>query len=195
MSKKKDADEAEVKGKGGGKMKLLIGAVVLIGLGAGGAYGAVAMGYLGPQHEAESGPDVPRLVAKGEEDPYAVAGDGKDAVAAVHGEGGSEYRTAYYSFEEGFTSNLKDSPGLVQVSLAASTRHDGRVIQWLEMHELAVRSAILVELANTVEDDVYTVAGKQRMQERLTDAINAVLEEQEGFGGVEAVHFRTFLVQ
>lgn len=195
MSKKKEKDDAEDSGKGGGKMKLLIGALLLMGMGAGGAYGAVAMGYLGPNHEGESGPDVPRLVSKGEVDPYAVAGEGEGEAAAVHGEGGSEYRTAYYSFEEGFTSNLKDSPGLVQVSLAASTRHDGRVIQWLEMHELAVRSAILVELANTVEDDVYTVDGKQRMQERLTQAINAVLEEQEGFGGVENVHFRTFLVQ
>lgn len=195
MSKKKDTDDAEEKGKGGGKMKLIIGAVLLIGMGAGGAYGAVAMGYLGPQHEEESGPDVPQLVAKGEVDPYSAGGEAEGETAAVHGEGGSEYRTVYYSFEEGFTSNLKDSPGLVQVSLAASTRHDGRVIQWLEMHELAVRSAILVELANTVEDDVYTVEGKQRMQERLTAAINAVLEEQEGFGGVDAVHFRTFLVQ
>lgn len=195
MSKKKETDDAEDKGKGGGKMKLIIGAVLLIGMGAGGAYGAVAMGYLGPRHEGESGPDVPQLVSKGEVDPYAVGGETEGEGAAVHGEGGSEYRTVYYSFEEGFTSNLKDSPGLVQVSLAASTRHDGRVIQWLEMHELAVRSAILVELANTVEDDVYTVEGKQRMQERLTQAINAVLEEQEGFGGVENVHFRTFLVQ
>ena len=195
MSKKKDKDEGEEKPKGGGKMKIIIGAVLLIGMGAGGAYGAVAMGYLGPQTEGESGPDVPQLVGKGDDDPYAIAGEDEGAPAAVHGEGGSEYRTAYYSFEEGFTSNLKDSPGLVQVSLAASTRHDGRVIQWLEMHELAVRSAILVELANTVEDDVYTVEGKQRMQERLADAINAVLEEQEGFGGIDSVHFRTFLVQ
>lgn len=195
MSKKKEKDDAEETPKGGGKMKMIIGAVLLMGMGAGGAYGAVAMGYIGAHPEAESGPDVPRLVGKGDEDPYAVASDDAPVGGAVYGEGGSEYRTAYYSFEEGFTSNLKDSPGLVQVSLAASTRHDGRVIQWLEMHELAVRSAILVELANTLEDDVYTVEGKERMQVRLAAAINRVLEEQEGFGGVENVHFRTFLVQ
>ncbi len=81
------------------------------------------------------------------------------------------------------------------MSLAASTRHDGRVIQWLEMHELAIRSAILVELADTVEDDVFTVEGKDRLKQRLTAAINRVLEEQEGFGGVDSVYFRTFLVQ
>ena len=195
---KKPAD-AEAKPKSG-KMKMIIGAVVLLGLGAGGAYGAVAMGLLGPHSEEESGPDVPQLVEKGEEDPFAPAGaeggeGGEGAAAAVYGEGGSEYRTLYYTFEEGFTSNLADTAGLVQVSIAASTRHDGRVIQWLGMHELAIRSAILVELANTREEEVFTVEGKERLAERLKDAINRVLEENEGFGGVDGVYFRTFLVQ
>ena len=37
--------------------------------------------------------------------------------------------------------------------------------------------------------------GKERLQARLAAAINRVLEENEGFGGVDAVHFRSFLVQ
>ncbi|MFC3099931.1 flagellar basal body-associated FliL family protein [Altererythrobacter lauratis] len=191
MSKKKEDGEAKPKS---GKMKLILGAVLLLGLGAGGAYGAVAMGYIGSQGAGAHEPDVPRYVAKGDPDPFADA-EGDEGPPMVYGEGGSEYRAAYYTFEDGFTSNLKDSAGLVQVSLAASTRRDGRVIRWLQLHELAIRSAILVELADTPEDDVYSVEGKQRLQRRLTAAINRVLEENEGFGGVEAVHFRSFLVQ
>lgn len=193
MSNKKPADDTAEEKPKSGKMKLVVGAVLLLGAGAGGAYGAVAAGLLGHGGESDAGPDVPQLVAKGESDPYAPAD--AQAIAPVHGEGGSEYRTAYFSFEEGFTSNLKNSPGLVQLTLAASTRHDGRVIQWLEMHELAIRSAILVELANTLEDDVFSVEGKEQLKQRLTTAINRVLEEEEGFGGVDAVYFRTFLVQ
>jgi flagellar FliL protein len=195
MSKAKADSEAKPKS---GKMKLVIGAAALLATGAGGAYGAVASGLLGTHAEQGSEPDVPRLVAKGAEDPYAPASGGEgegEGTGPVYGEGGSEYRTLYYSFEEGFTSNLADSAGLVQVSLAASTRHDGRVIQWLGMHDLAIRSAILVELANTAEDDVYSVEGKQRLAERLKAAINHVLEQEEGFGGVDGVYFRTFLVQ
>jgi len=196
MSKAKADGEAKPKS---GKMKLIIGAVVLLAAGAGGAYGAVAAGLLGTHAEEESGPDEPDLVRKGDEDPYAPAveggGEGAEGTGPVYGEGGSEYRTLYYSFEEGFTSNLADSAGLVQISLAASTHHDGRVIQWMTMHDLAIRSAILVELANTPEDDVYSVAGKERLAERLKDAINRVLEENEGFGGVDKVLFRSFLVQ
>ncbi len=191
----KDEDTGGKK-RGGGALKLALAGVLLLGLGAGGAYGAFAMGLIGGDAGHEE-PDQPKLVLKGEEDPYAAAGGDKekDAAAPVYGEGGSKYRTAYYSFAESFTSNLADSPGLVQVELAVSTRRDGRVLQWVKTHELAIRSAILAQLAATPEAEVYDVAGKERLAKRLTDAINRVLEENEGFGGIDAVHFRGFLVQ
>lgn len=175
-------------------MKLLVIALMLLGLGAGSAYGAVVMGYLGTA-DKPAGPDLPKLVHKGEIDPYAPPSEGEGSAQAIDGEGGSEYRTSYYSFEEAFTSNLLDSPALIQVSLAASTRRDGRVLLWLRKHDLAIRSAILIDLADTAESDVYSVAGKTRLQQRLTATINRVLTETEGFGGVDDVHFRGFLIQ
>ncbi|RDC59133.1 hypothetical protein HME9302_00318 [Alteripontixanthobacter maritimus] len=176
------------------KLKPLLLGAVLLAMGAGGAAGAMHMGYIGSA-SADDGPDTPHLVLKGSEDPYFPEGTDKEQSEAVDGEGGSKYRTVYYNFEEGFTSNLKDSSGLVQVSLAASTRHDGRVLQWLDRHELAVRSAMLVELANTSEDDAYSVSGKAKLQKRLAEATNRVLTEREGFGGVDAIYFRSYLVQ
>ncbi|MGY6550547.1 MAG: flagellar basal body-associated FliL family protein [Erythrobacter sp.] len=193
MAKDKDKAESEAAKPKGMALKLALGAVLLLGVGAGGAYGAFAAGLFGGARAA--GPDLPKLVAKGAADPYALPTGGKDAPEPVYGEGGSEYRTAYYSFEESFTSNLADSPALIQLELAVSTRHDGRVLQWVKNHEIAIRSAILAELAATAEDDVYEVAGKQRLASRLTKTVNTVLEENEGFGGIEAVHFRGFLVQ
>jgi flagellar FliL protein len=192
----KDSGEDGSKPKKGGMIKIILGAVLLLGLGAGGAYGAFAAGLFGGEAGHDE-PDEPELVLKGEEDPYAVPGaeKEKDAAAPVYGEGGSKYRTAYYSFEESFTSNLADSPGLIQVELAVSTRRDGRVLQWVKNHELAIRSAILAQLAATTEAEVYDVEGKKRLGERLTKAVNGVLEENEGFGGIDAVHFRGFLVQ
>ncbi|WP_379922682.1 flagellar basal body-associated protein FliL [Erythrobacter sp. R86502] len=197
MAKGKDKAEGEGGGKSGkgGLIKIVLGAVLLLGLGAGGAYGAFAMGLIGGGGANE--PDEPKFVVKGEDDPYTLPGaeKEKDAAAPVYGEGGSKYRTAYYSFAESFTSNLADSPGLVQVELAVSTRRDGRVLQWVKNHELAIRSAILAQLAATTEAEAYDVEGKKRLAERLTKAVNHVLEDNEGFGGVDAVHFRGFLVQ
>ncbi len=195
MAKKNPSADSEDSPKKGGVLKLVLGAVLLLGVGAGGAYGAFAAGLFGT--EADAGPDEPKLVLKGAEDPFEFLAPGEkdDGSAPIYGDGGSEYRTAYYSFEDSFTSNLSDSPGLIQVEIAVSTRRDGRVLQWVHNHELAIRSAILVELAATPEADVYSAEGKKRLTERLTEAINAVLEENEGFGGVDAVHFKGFLVQ
>jgi flagellar FliL protein len=193
--KSDNAADGSSKGKGG-IIKIALGAVLLLGVGAGGAYGAFAMGLFGAAG-GPAEPDQPKLVLKGEEDPYTLPGaeKEKDAAAPVYGEGGSKYRTAYYSFADSFTSNLADSPGLVQVELAVSTRRDGRVLQWVKNHELAIRSAILAQLAATTEAEVYDVGGKDKLAKRLTKAVNDVLEENEGFGGIDAVHFRGFLVQ
>jgi len=196
MSDKKDKEAKPAKGKGM-MMKVLLG-VGLIAAGGGGAYGLVAAGIIGGGHAEEKVDNSPKLIRKGEEDPYAPkAADAKEGEGAVDvdGEGGSEYRTAYYSFAEDFTSNLRNSEALVQISLACSTRRDGRVLAWVKKHELAIRSGMLAVLADTPEEDVYSIEGKDRLQKRLTAAINKVLTDTEGFGGVDAVYFRSFIVQ
>ncbi len=196
MSDKSDTAAKPKKGKG--LMIKLIAGLVLIGAGGGGTFALVQSGMLGGGHAPEKKEsNEPKLVRKGEEDPYAPKAEGKEgeAAPAVDGEGGSEYRTSYYNFTEDFTSNLKNSTGLVQVSLACSTRRDGRVLMWLKKHELAIRSELLVVIADTPEEDVYNPEGKQRLQQRMTAAINKVLTANEGFGGVDAVYFKTFLVQ
>ena len=197
MSEKADKDAKPKKGKGL-LVKALLG-VALLGVGGGGVFGLMAAGVLpgGGGHE-EKEDNRPKLVKKGEEDPFAVKGEGEkegEGPAEVDGDGGSEYRTSYYSFAEDFTSNLNNSDALVQVSLACSTRRDGRVLMWLKKHELAIRSAMLNVLADTPEEDVYSIAGKEKLQKRLTASINKVLTDTEGFGGVDQVYFRAFIIQ
>lgn len=195
MSTEETPSEAPPKKGKGLVFKLAIG-LVLIAVGGGAAFGMMQAGIIGGgEHVKED--NNPKLIRKGDDDPFAPAG-GKDeggGAAAVYGDGGSEYRTSYYSFEQDFTSNLKNSEALVQVSLAASTRRDGRVLMWMKQHELAIRSALLTVIADTAEDDVYTLEGKQRLQKRLTGAINKVLTDNEGFGGVDDVYFRSFIIQ
>ena len=133
MSDKKDKDAKPRKGKGM-MVKALI-ALVLIGAGGGGVFGLVQAGMIGGGGAEAKEDNTPKLVRKGEEDPYApVPEGGKEGEAAmdIAGEGGSKYRTAYYSFSEDFTSNLRNSDSLVQMSIAASTRRDGRVLLWLK---------------------------------------------------------------
>lgn len=191
------AKPEEGKKKKGGMMKIVLLAVLVLGGAGGGAYGLAASGIVGGSHEEKEDPE-PKLILKGEEDPYSPppAEGGKEGEAPfVYGEGGDKYRVAYYTFADEFTSNLRESDALVQMTLAASTRRDGRVLMWLKEHELAIRSKILVDLADTDEFELQTPEGKAKLQRRLTKSINDVLEAAEGFGGVDQVFFRTLIVQ
>ena len=182
------ADDAPKKKKGG-FMKMLLMAIVLLGAGGGGTYAAFATGMIGgaAEKKEDTGPEY---VLKGEEDPYAVKSEkGEEEGKVVHGSGGSKYRTAYYEFQDEFTSNLAGGIDLVQISLAASTHKDGHD------HELAIRSRILVELASTDAADISTAQGKEKLQQRLTKAINDELIAHEGFGGVDNVYFRSLIIQ
>jgi len=191
----KDAEKTdEAPKKKGGFLKIAIFGVVLLGMGGGGTYAAFATGMLGGAVE-EKEDKGPEYVLKGEEDPYAVKGEKDKGGKVVHGSGGSKYRTAYYEFEEDFTSNLAGGANLVQLSLAASTQKDGRVLMWLHDHELAIRSRILTELASTGIEDISSAQGKTKLQQRLADAINEELVAHEGFGGVDNVYFRSLIVQ
>ena len=183
--------------KGKGILVKAVAGVVLVAAGGGGTFALVQSGMIGGGHTEPKEDNTPKLVRKGEEDPFAPKTEAKEGEgpAEVEGDGGSEYRTSYFSFTEDFTSNLKNSSALVQISLACSTRRDGRVLMWLKKHELAIRSEVLVVLADTPEEDAFTPEGKQRLEKRLTAAINKVLTETEGFGGVDAVYFKSFLVQ
>jgi flagellar protein FliL len=192
-----DTEAKDAKGKKGkGPLMIVIGAVVLLAVGGGGMFGLVQAGVIGNGHAVKED-NKPKLIRKGEEDPYSPAGEGKDkeGTPVVHGEGGSEFRTAYYTFDGEFTSNLRGSDALIQVSIAASTRRDGRVLMWLKDHELAIRSELITILADTPENDIYTIEGKARLRKRMTAEINKVLTEHEGFGGVDDVYFRTFIIQ
>jgi flagellar FliL protein len=97
--------------------------------------------------------------------------------------------------EKEFTSNLQDSVHMVQVGIAISTPYDDTVIENLKTNEVAVRSAVLLALGDTSEDQVFSSQGKTLLQKRIAKAINDTLEQKEGFGGVSNVYFTNFVVQ
>ncbi|HVI98189.1 MAG TPA: flagellar basal body-associated FliL family protein [Sphingomonas sp.] len=203
-----DETEAQAPRKKGGFKKMLVmgvGLIALVGGGVGAGLYAASSGLVGGGAAAavENGP---RLVPKSEEKRASASGEGEgghggESSSSGHGEstplgtGGDKYASTYYAMDKEFTSNLQDSAHYVQLGLAVGTHYDDRVIANLRTHEIAVRSAVLMTLGDATEDDVFTSEGKKRLQAKLAAAINNVLKQKEGFGGISNVYFTNFVVQ
>lgn len=103
--------------------------------------------------------------------------------------------TSYYTFPDNFTTNLKGSKAFLQISVGVSTQYDETVIENVELHQLALRSEVLGVVSEFTVEEVEGKTGRDQLADGIKDAINARLEELEGFGGVEGVYFTSFVLQ
>jgi flagellar FliL protein len=199
-----DKTEDAPKKKGKGKIIIMaVGFLVLAGGGVGAGLYAASSGMIGGGHAAPED-HGPKLVPKAEqkrggggedEEGGHGGGGGGGETRGASGEGAEKYASNYYAMEKEFTSNLRDSVHFVQLGLAVSTPYDDTVIDNLKTNDIAVRSAILMALGDTTEEEVFSGEGKKQLQKRLTNAINATLKQKEGFGGISNTYFTTFVVQ
>lgn len=180
--------------KKSGKMKkmLMIGGGALLLLGGGGAAGMYAGGKLGGDHAKAEDPNKPKLVLKEGAHGPTSATDGHGGADGVANSG--LYKATYYPLEQNFTSNLIDTNGFAQIGIGVSTYYDQRVLDNLKEHEMPVRSAILLTLADQEAEILSTPDGKKMLQKKLKIAINDVLKQKTGFGGIDDVYFTTFII-
>jgi len=199
-------DNVEGAPKKKGKLKKLlfigIGALVLIGAGAGAGiyFGALSA------HEAKPEDHFPKLVlrSEGEAEPAAAEDEDKEAplkVGTVSVPNDKfkvdprKYEITYYPITDSFTTNLADGSGFLQVGISLSTFYDGKVINNIKRQAVPIRSVVLMVLAEQDPALLSTSQGKQRLQRQLTAAINDVLRDKEGFGGVDNVYFTSLVIQ
>ena len=208
------SDEPKAKKKKGGKIKmiLLIVNAMVIG-GAGAAGGLYAAGFFhGKEEGPKEDPNKPVLVLAGES-----AEDIAKAHAPAHGEGGAEaalhgaphgkgidlpppsnptaYQATYFQLQQPFTSNMSDTDAFAQISIAVSTYYDLRVIDAIKTHEMAIRSQVLMMLAQQPEEALSTPDGKRVLQGKIKAVINDILKQKTGYGGVDNVYFTNFVIQ
>lgn len=105
------------------------------------------------------------------------------------------YRTSYLKIDGPFTTNLEGSTRFVQVEIGVATNYDPAVLAHLQTHELPIRSAVLGILAQQSETTIGSPAGRLALQRQLKTAINHVLEEKEGFGGISDVYLTGLIIQ
>ncbi|MDO9361977.1 MAG: flagellar basal body-associated FliL family protein [Sphingopyxis sp.] len=199
----KDKEEAAPKKKGKFKKLLMIGvgAFVLIGAGAGAGiyFGALSA------HESKPEDNYPKLVLRSKEDATPAAeGEEKEAPLKVGTVSvpndkfkvdPKKYEVTYYPITDAFTTNLADGSGFLQVGISLSTFYDGKVINNIKRQAVPIRSVVLMVLAEQDPALLSSSQGKQRLQRQLTGAINDVLRDKEGFGGVDNVYFTGLVIQ
>ncbi|MCC2980009.1 flagellar basal body-associated protein FliL [Sphingomonas sp. IC4-52] len=212
MSDKDKGATESAPNKKGKLAKILViagGTIVLIGGGVGAGLYAAGSGIIGGSSAHAEDESKPKLVPKSdqkraEEGGGSGGGHGGDAGGGgsghegkptPEGTGGERYASNYFALEKEFTANLQDSVHFIQVGVAVSTPYDDTVIQNIKTNDIAIRSAILMALGDTTEDQVFSSQGKAALAKRLTAAINNTLEQKEGFGGVSNVYFTNFVVQ
>jgi flagellar FliL protein len=90
---------------------------------------------------------------------------------------------------------MTDTDAFAQISVAVSTYYDMRVIDAIKTHEMAIRSQILMLLAQQPEEMLSTPQGKQQLQGKIRTVINDILKQKTGYGGIDNVYFTNFVIQ
>ena len=183
----------------------IVGGVVLVGLGLGVGYMIFGGTPSNPSAEVEQIIERSNPQAQPEEEPEKeeeLTAEGEE------GEGGAGPRkmprlspdepvflTTYYEFPGNLTTNLRGSRKFIQLGIAVSTQYDDTVMANVDAHQLALRSEILTAMSAFSEESVDGIQGRTNLSIAIRDAINTKLEQLEGFGGIEGVHFSNFVIQ
>jgi flagellar protein FliL len=180
------------KKKKGGLVKKLIFFVflplLLIGGGIGAGVYAAGSGMIGHKDGKKEDPNRPKLVLKEGENAPLDLPDGQRPNPEI-------YKSTYVPMDLPFTSNLRDTDGYLQLGIGVSTFYDQKVVDHLKDSDMPVRSAVLEVLAQQSAEALNTPQGKLQLRQQLKVAINNVLQQREGFGGIDDVYFTSFIIQ
>ena len=189
-------NEAEQKAGGGLVKKLLIfggGGLVMIAVGLGAGW--LIFGSTQPDPSEEIEEIIERKLAERETAEAEADNSTEPQKQSKDTPEEDVFETIYHEFAGTFTTNLDGSRKMLQLGIGVSTQYDDTVMMNVESHQLALRSVILGVISNFSEEDVKGSAGREMLAVSIRDAINGKLEALENFGGIEEVHFTSFVLQ
>ena len=192
----KETDEPKKKGGLVKIIGLVFGGLLLIGVGLGAGFFMFGGQGLTPSAEIEQIIER-KLKESGQlpEEDTEMAEDAEPALQKKETPSVDTFVTSYFEFDGNFTSNLRDSRKFLQLGVGISTQYDETVVENVELHQLALRSEILGTVSDFTEEDISGKEGRDRLAAKMVEAINAKLEILEGFGGIDSVHFTSFVLQ
>ena len=191
------AENEEEQPAGGGLVKKIAiyggGGLLMVGIGL--TAGWLIFGNAQPDPSEEIEEIIERKMQEREAADEMEADNGTPSKLSKATPEQKVFETIYHEFAGTFTTNLAGSRKMLQLGIGVSTQYDDTVMMNVDAHQLALRSIILGVISDFSEDQVRGGEGRELLADALRDAINAKLEELENFGGVEDVHFTSFVLQ
>lgn len=165
-----DKDTEAAAESGGGLMKKLMLAGIGVALLGAGVFGGMTF----------FGGDAPAEGAEAAEE--AAAGEGP---------------ALYTSLHPPLVVNFKDSVGdahFMQITMEVMAR-DQNIINAVREHTPVIRNSLILLFSGAVYEEITTREGKEKMLADGLAEIQAVMTEQIGEPGVEAVYFTALVIQ
>lgn len=99
----------------------------------------------------------------------------------------------YYTFASDIVLNIKDTDAAIDAGVSLST-HDAATKDALKNDDPALRSAILMALADMPQDTAMSDAGKAQMLARIVTSVNRQLQNDGYSDTVDGAYFTSFVV-
>lgn len=100
----------------------------------------------------------------------------------------------YHAFDPPLVINIKDTDAVIEIGVSVAT-HYASVDAAMTADDPALRSAIILALADMPQDAAMSDAGKEQMLARIVAAVNARLKAAGNSGLVDSAYFTSFVVQ
>lgn len=107
----------------------------------------------------------------------------------------TRFEYTYLQIEREFLVNVSGSKKVMSVQIAVMTHYDERVFENVKKHDFAIRSAVMDVMRLTTDADLVKPEFRKELAAKIRDSINSLLEKYEDFGGIEEIHFTSFIVQ
>ena len=107
----------------------------------------------------------------------------------------TKFESRYKEMSRPLIANVAASRKVMSVTVAIMTHYDDKVLNNMDKHEFALRSAALDVLRQVTEAEIDKSTFRIELAEKIRLAMNSVLERYEDFGGIEQVLFTEFIIQ
>ncbi|WP_137169279.1 flagellar basal body-associated protein FliL [Marinomonas sp. FW-1] len=167
MAEEDGLDIGEEAGKSGGKKKLIIIIALLLVLVGGGGAAAYFFLFSGSDESTESTEE-------------ALANE----------------PSTYLALDPAFTVDfmVDGRQRYVQLNMSVKSKNVEQ-INALTLHMPLIRNSLVLLFSSQSFDELQTAEGKMALKNAALDAINGILEQETGQGGIDAVLFTNFVMQ